>query len=120
MQLHGVGIGRGLAIGPVLRMPEPAVMFENFGDSALEFTLRVCLADVGKAGAVQSELRIAILKALRAAGIDIPFNQLDVNLRDGEVVERLLARMDGGKDRRAETKPRATGNGGKVASDDDR
>jgi small-conductance mechanosensitive channel len=103
----------------VLRTPEPAAMFDDFGASALQFTLRVCLPDVGKAGAVQSELRIAILKALRAAGIDIPFDQLDVNLRDG-AVERLLARVEGGHGRPADARPHATGNGGKGASGDDR
>ena len=62
----------------------PSAVFENFGDSALMFDLRVSLPDIDKAGAVQSELRIAIFKALRRGGIEIPFNQLDVNLRDLE------------------------------------
>ena len=30
----------------VLRTPAPVAIFENFGDSALDFTLRVCLADI--------------------------------------------------------------------------
>ena len=55
------------------------------------FNLRVSLPDIAKAGGVQSDLRIAILKALRAAGIEIPFNQLDVNLRDLDGVKRYLA-----------------------------
>ena len=46
------------------------------------FNLRISLPDIAKAGAVQSDLRIAILKALREANIEIPFNQIDVNLRD--------------------------------------
>ena len=40
---------------------------------------------------VQSDLRIAVLKALRAADIEIPFNQVDVNLRDLDAVKRYLA-----------------------------
>ena len=32
-----------------------------------------------------------MLKALREANIEIPFNQLDVNLRDLEAVKRYLA-----------------------------
>jgi len=75
----------------VLRAPAPMAFFENFGDSALMFTLRVALPDIAQAGRIQSDLRTAILKALRAAGIHIPFNQLDVNLRDLDGVKRHLA-----------------------------
>jgi potassium-dependent mechanosensitive channel len=66
----------------VLRTPAPMAFFDNFGDSALLFTLRISLPDIAQAGRVQSDLRTAILKALRAAEIEIPFNQLDVNLRE--------------------------------------
>ena len=63
----------------------------SFGDSALQFSLRVYLADISQALGVQSDLRIAMLKALREAGIEIPFNQVDVNLRDLDAVKRYLA-----------------------------
>ena len=75
----------------VLRTPAPSAFFENFGDSALMFNLRISLPDIAKAGSVQSDLRVAIFKALRAANIEIPFNQLDVNLRDLDGVRRYLA-----------------------------
>ena len=75
----------------VLRSPAPMAFFENFGDSALMFTLRISLPDIAQAGRVQSDLRAAILKALRAAEIEIPFNQLDVNLRELDGVRRYLA-----------------------------
>ena len=75
----------------VLRTPAPSAMFENFGDNALLFNLRVSLPDIDKAGAVQSDLRVAIFKALGAAAIEIPFNQLDVNLRDLESIKRFLS-----------------------------
>jgi small-conductance mechanosensitive channel len=65
----------------VLPEPPPSAALEAFGDSALLFNLRVSLPDIDKAYGVQSDLRIAILKALRAAGIEIPFNHLDVTLR---------------------------------------
>ncbi len=75
----------------VLRTPAPSVALENFGDSALQFNLRVSLPDIDKAAGVQSDLRVAIFKALGAAGIEIPFNQLDVGLRDLEAIKRYLA-----------------------------
>jgi potassium-dependent mechanosensitive channel len=75
----------------VLRTPAPMAFFDNFGDSALMFTLRISLPDIAQAARVQSDLRTAILKALRAAEIEIPFNQLDVNLRQLDGVKRYHA-----------------------------
>ena len=75
----------------VLRTPAPGAMLEGFGDSALLFNLRVSLPDIDKAAGVQSDLRIAIFKALGEAGIDIPFNQLDINMRDLESIKRFLS-----------------------------
>jgi small-conductance mechanosensitive channel len=75
----------------VLRTPAPMAFFDNFGDSALLFTLRISLPDIAQAARVQSDLRAAILKALRAAEIEIPFNQLDVNLRELDGVKRYRA-----------------------------
>jgi small-conductance mechanosensitive channel len=77
----------------VLRTPPPAAFFENFGDSALLFNLRVSLPDVARAWGVQSDLRLAIFKALREAGIEIPFNQVDINLRDLETIKRFLSEV---------------------------
>ena len=65
----------------VLPEPPPGVTLDAFGDSALLFSLRVALPDIDKAGGVKSDLRLAILRALRAAGIEIPYNHLDVTLR---------------------------------------
>jgi potassium-dependent mechanosensitive channel len=77
----------------VLRTPAPGAALESFGDSALVFNLRVSLPDIDKAGTVQSDLRVAIFKALGAAGIEIPFNQIDVNLRDLETIKAYLAAL---------------------------
>ena len=77
----------------VLRVPPPSVALEGFGDSALLFNLRVSLPDINTQVDVQSDLRIAIFKALGAAGIEIPFNQVDVNLRDLEAIKSYLAAL---------------------------
>jgi small-conductance mechanosensitive channel len=57
------------------------------------FSLSVSLPDIDKAAGVQSDLRIAILKALRTAGIEIPFNHLDVTLRDVEALKAHLSEV---------------------------
>jgi small-conductance mechanosensitive channel len=79
----------------VLRTPPPSAVLESFGDSALNFSLRISLPDVSIHSGVQSDLRIAIFKALGAAGIDIPFNQFDVNLRDLEAIKSYMSEVLG-------------------------
>jgi small-conductance mechanosensitive channel len=74
----------------VLAEPPPKVFLESFGDNGLAFALRISLPDIDKAYEAQSDLRIAILKAFRDEGIDIPFTQVDVTLRDLETMRRYV------------------------------
>jgi small-conductance mechanosensitive channel len=77
----------------VLSMPAPAVLFRDFGDSALVFTLRGFISDVERRILIESDLRYAIYKASQAAGIEIPFPQRDINLRDIGRIEALARQM---------------------------
>jgi potassium-dependent mechanosensitive channel len=52
----------------VLKSPEPLLTFDNFSNMGLEFTLRATVGNVMSGLMVQTELRIAILKALQAEG----------------------------------------------------
>jgi potassium-dependent mechanosensitive channel len=65
----------------VLKNPEPFVLFGGFGDSSLDFELRVFLADVTNLGIVQNDLRFGILDAFAKENIEIPFPQRDLNIR---------------------------------------
>ncbi|MGN6534249.1 MAG: mechanosensitive ion channel family protein, partial [Mesorhizobium sp.] len=56
----------------VLKNPEPFVQFTNFGPAALEFEMRVFLADITNSGTVQNDIRFAILDAFDREGIAIP------------------------------------------------
>jgi potassium efflux system protein len=56
----------------VLKNPEPFVLFANFGPAALEFEIRVFLADVLNGNTVQNDIRFAVLDAFHSEGIDIP------------------------------------------------
>ena len=56
----------------VLKNPEPFVLFANFGPAALEFEIRVFLADVLNGNVVHNDIRFAILEAFHAEGIEIP------------------------------------------------
>jgi small-conductance mechanosensitive channel len=75
----------GVAAGHtgVLEEPRPLVRFDDFGESSLDFTLLVWLSSPRTEPIVASELRFAIDRAFREAGIEIPFPQRDVRLRGG-------------------------------------
>jgi potassium efflux system protein len=55
----------------VLVNPPPKAIFEGLIGGSLEFTLRVYLADISDAIDVQSDLRIAVLEELQAAGMEV-------------------------------------------------
>lgn len=61
--------------------PRPLILFRNFGDSALEFELRVHLYEVDRRLSTVSRLNFAIDKAFREEGIQIPFPQRDVHVK---------------------------------------
>lgn len=63
--------------------PEPFVEMSEMGDSSLDFTVRVW-CNRGDYWTVKFALLDAILKAFDENGIEVPFNQLDVRLRNGE------------------------------------
>ena len=56
----------------VLKNPEPFVLFSNFGPAALEFEIRVFLADVLNGNIIQNDIRFAVLDAFEREGIEIP------------------------------------------------
>jgi len=59
----------------------PKVLFRGFGDSSLDFELRVFLKEINDRLVVISDLNFAIDKAFRKANIEIPFPQRDVHVR---------------------------------------
>lgn len=64
----------------VLKYPEPAVLFTNFGDSSLDFKLAFTLGDSFNARIPQSDIRFEIDKLFREHNISIPFPQRDVHI----------------------------------------
>ena len=67
----------------VLKQPKPEAFFMGFGDSAMNFELRTWTNHFDQSGAIRSELGVALHDALRTAGIEIPFPQHEVRLRQG-------------------------------------
>ncbi|GAB4361945.1 MAG: mechanosensitive ion channel [Deltaproteobacteria bacterium] len=66
----------------VLADPPPEVIFTGFGDSSLDFTLRVwTITRVQWPLILRSELYFMIFQAFKEHGIEIPFPQRDLHLR---------------------------------------
>ena len=74
----------------LLAYPAPVVYFMEFGASSLDFELRAYLAQIDYSLSVKSELRFEIMRRFRAAGIEIPFPQRDLNLRDMDRLEAAI------------------------------
>ncbi len=62
------------------RAPEPRALFMGFGDSSLDFELRVRINRIERRFQVTSDLNFAIDQAFRDAKITIPFPQRDLHL----------------------------------------
>lgn len=66
----------------VLRTPPPDVVLLEFGESSLNFDLRVWTDEyITKPLILRSDLNFAIRKALQARGIEIPYPQRDIHIR---------------------------------------
>ena len=64
------------------RVSEPKALFMGFGDSALEFELRVRIFDIKKRYDVVSELNFKIDEEFQKNNIIIPFPQRDIHIKD--------------------------------------
>jgi potassium efflux system protein len=61
--------------------PKPKVLFRAFGDSSLNFELRVFVHDVDSRISVVSDINFAIDKAFKKENIEIPFPQRDLHVK---------------------------------------
>jgi potassium efflux system protein len=65
----------------VLQDPPPAPLFIQFGNSSLDFELRVWIPNVDSRPKIKNELLLEIDRRFREAGVEIPFPQQDLHLR---------------------------------------
>lgn len=78
----------------VLETPPPTVWWNGFGDNSVDFTIHCWIRDPEQG---VGNIRSAVLKNLWALfkehGIEIPYPQRDVNLRDNAQVRALIAAL---------------------------
>jgi len=73
--------GAAADLPDVQKVPPPRALFSGFGDSSLDFRLYAWVESVDIGMQAQNSLRMAVLRALDGAGIEIPFPQRDLHIR---------------------------------------
>ncbi|HNS56493.1 MAG TPA: mechanosensitive ion channel [Smithellaceae bacterium] len=67
----------------VLKNPRPDVLFFEYGESAMNFNLRVWTREyINSPGVLKSQLYYEIARRFREKGIEIPFPQYDIHIKN--------------------------------------
>ncbi|GGX68691.1 hypothetical protein GCM10011309_18170 [Litorimonas cladophorae] len=98
----------------VLETPAPQVLFMGFGDSSLDFEIRVYLRNFEDRVPMRHALHTEINKTLAKAGISIPFPQRDLNIVSQEIPLEILSRAQSNANPKSREKPSAGPKGSEV------
>jgi small-conductance mechanosensitive channel len=77
-----------------LEEPAPTVFLDEFGDSSIDFKLMVWSSEMSdRPSRYRSDLNFAIAHKFHEIGIEFPFPQRDIHIRDGVLkVEKIAAK----------------------------
>lgn len=83
-KIKGILLEIALSNPGVLKAPEPDVLFDNYGDSSINFNLRVWTSEyINKPKVLKSQLYYEVFRRFREEEVEIPFPQRDIHLRSG-------------------------------------
>ena len=67
----------------VLNNPAPTVLFKEFGNSSLNFSLNIWVSDLWNYETITSDLHFQIFEMFKSKGVVIPFPQMDLHVKSG-------------------------------------
>jgi small-conductance mechanosensitive channel len=79
----------------VLDTPPPTVWWSGFGDDSVDFTIHCWINDPEEGvGNIRSDVLRRLWKLFKENGIGLPYPQRDLNLRQTEAVDRIIAALE--------------------------
>ncbi|MBD0399882.1 mechanosensitive ion channel family protein [Flammeovirga sp. EKP202] len=83
-RIRKIALEEAHKIEGILQFPTPDLIFTEWGDSSINFTLNIWTVNYySKPDILKSQVYYALFKRFRKENIEIPFPQRDLNLRDG-------------------------------------
>ncbi len=73
----------------VLKKPKPFILFEDFAESALLFSLNYYITDSFSDPKIKSDLRYSIAAKFRKNGINIPFPQRELHFSQKNIIKEV-------------------------------
>jgi small-conductance mechanosensitive channel len=91
-QAEALMIEAAKSVPRVLKTPPPTVWLDGYGDSSVDFLIHCWITDPEEGiGNVRSDVLKKLWDLFQESGMEIPFPQRDINLRDNAQFQQLVA-----------------------------